>query len=83
MVDEDDIAAVDRDAADDFDAEMGEVAKADNYDSYIVGVVEECENVVYYGLVTFSDLPVLFDNSNQKLLAIWRSLSKNDEVSQP
>lgn len=58
MVDEDDIAAVDRDAADDFDAEVDEVAKADNYDSYIVAVVEEYETMVYYGFDTFSDPPV-------------------------
>ena len=58
VVDEDDIAAVDIDAAADFDAEVDEVAKANNYDSCIVGVVEEYETMVYYGLVTFSDPPV-------------------------
>lgn len=58
VADEDDIAAVDIDAADDFDDEVDEVAKADNFDSCIVGVVEECETMVYYGFVTFSDPPV-------------------------
>ena len=53
MVDEDDTAAAD------IDAKVAEVAKADNFDSHIVAVVEEYdETIVDYDLLTFSDLPV-------------------------